>query len=304
MRLVTRSDFDGLGCGVLLSEMGIIDSFKFVHPKDVQDGKVEVTSDDVLANVPYVPGCGLWFDHHSSEAERALHSEGYQGCCKPAPSTARVIYDYYGGKEKLARFDELMAAVDKYDSGMLDREDVLHPTDWILLAFVMDPRTGLGRYHDYRISNYQLMAEMIEYCRTKSVDEIQEIPDVEHRINRYFAHEPKFREFLAAHSTIHQNVLVTDLRGVAETPCGNRFVVYAMYPETNISIRIIDGKANAFCVFAVGHSIFNRTSKTDVGSLMLRHGGGGHQQSGTCQISYDDADRVLKKLIAQMNQDG
>ncbi len=305
MRLVTRSDFDGLVCGVLLKEAGVIDSMKFVHPKDIQDGKIEITSDDVLTNIPYVPGCGLWFDHHSSEDERGLHQgKDFEGACKFAPSAARVIYDYYGGKDKFAHLADLMDAVDKFDSGMLDPDDVFHPKGWMLLAFIMDPRTGLGRYHDYRISNYQLMEDMIEYCRTKTVGEIQAIPDVEHRVTRYFEQEPRFREFIESHSTVRGNVLVTDLRGVTETPCGNRFVPYALYTEPNISIRIIDGKANEFCVFAVGHNVFNRGSNTNVGSLMLKHGGGGHERAGTCQVSYEDADRVLEELIKQMNQDG
>jgi hypothetical protein len=305
MRLVTRSDFDGLACGVLLAELGLVDDMKFVHPKDIQDGKVAVTDDDVLSNIPYVPGCGLWFDHHSSEDERGLHTEHeFEGCCKFAPSCARVIYDYYGGKKRFPRFGDLMDAVDKFDSGMLDPDDVFHPKDWILLAYVMDPRTGLGRYHDYRISNYQLMEEMIELCRTKSVDEIQQILDVKERIDRYHEHEPRFRQFLQDHSSVHGIVLVTDLRGVDESPCGNRFMVYALYPDPNISIRIIDGKANAFCVFAVGHNIFNRSSTTDVGSLLLEYGGGGHQRAGTCQVPYEDADRVLGELIDRMNRDG
>jgi len=305
MRLVTRSDFDGLVCGVLLREAGVIDSTKFVHPKDIQDGMVEITDDDVLTNIPFVPGCGLWFDHHSSEDERALHAQHeFQGASKFAASCARVIYEYYGGKEAFGRFGDLMDAVDKFDSGMLEPDDVFRPQGWILLAYVMDPRTGLGRYHDYRISNYQLMEELIEHCRAKSIDEILAVPDVKERVDRYGDHEEPFKAFITQHSAVHGNVLVTDLRGVSETPCGNRFIPYALYPDPNISIRIIDGKANAFCVFAVGHSIFNRTSNTNVGSLMLRYGGGGHERAGTCQVSYDDADRILGQVIEQMNQDG
>jgi len=305
MRLVTRSDFDGLACGVLLKELGLVDSMKFVHPKDIQDGKVDITADDVLTNIPYAPGCGLWFDHHSSEDERGLHEgQGFEGNCKPAPSCARVVWDYYGGKEKFPRFHDLMAAVDKFDSAALEIDDVLHPQGWMLLAFVMDPRTGLGRYHDYRISNYQLMEDMIDHCRTKTLEEILALPDVKHRTDRYFEHEPEFRDFISSRSSVHGNVLVTDLRGVTETPCGNRFVPYALYPDPNISIRVIDGRANAFCVFAVGHSIFNKSSATNVGSLLLEYGGGGHERAGTCQVSYGDAGRVLDELVARMNEDG
>jgi len=304
MRLVTRSDFDGLVCGVLLKEVGVIDSMKFVHPKDIQDGSVEITSGDVLTNIPYAPGCGMWFDHHSSENERALHEEYYfEGSCKAAASCARVIWDYYGGTERFALFHDLMTAVDKFDSATLGPDDIFHPKGWILLAYVMDPRTGLGRYHDYRISNYQLMEDMIDYCRTMTVDEILEIPDVQKRVARYVEHEPKFRRFLREHSTVHGTVLVTDLRGAEETPCGNRFIPYALFTEPTISIRIIDGKNKEFCVFAVGHNIFDKSSLTNVGSLMLRYGGGGHERAGTCQVSYEDADRVLEEFIAEMNKD-
>ena len=304
MRLVTRSDFDGLVCGVLLKEVGIFDSMKFVHPKDIQDGMVEVTPDDVLTNIPYVPGCGLWFDHHSSEDERALYEQhDYEGSCKAAPSCARVVWDYYGGEERFERFRDLMDAVDRFDSATLDPDDIFHPRDWILLAYVMDPRTGLGRYHDYRISNYQLMEDMIDYCRTMTVEQIQQVPDVQHRIDRYFEHEPKFRRFLTDHSSVCGTVLVTDLRGAEETPCGNRFMPYALFPEPTISIRIIDGKQNEFCVFAVGHNVFDKSSLTNVGSLMLKYGGGGHERAGTCQIPYEIADIVLDELIDQMNQD-
>jgi nanoRNase/pAp phosphatase (c-di-AMP/oligoRNAs hydrolase) len=306
MRLVTRSDFDGLVCGVLLKDIGVIDtSMKFVHPKDIQDGKVEVDENDVLTNIPYVPGCGLWFDHHSSEEERALYvGKEFEGSSMSAPSAARVIWEYYGGREKFPQLDSLMAAVDKFDSAQLDVDDVLHPLGWMLAAFVMDPRTGLGRYHDYRISNYQLMEDMIEYCRSMNADEILALPDVQERTTRYFEQEPLFKKFLDDHSSVHDNVLVTDLCGVSETPCGNRFMPYALYLDPNISIRIFDGKAGEFCVFAVGHSIFNRTSQTNVGSLLLKHGGGGHERAGTCQVSYEDADRVRDELIAQMNEDG
>lgn len=305
MRLITRSDFDGLACAVLLKEAGVIDAYKFVHPKDVQDGLVEVTPDDVLANVPYVPGCGLWFDHHSSEAERgAVGKEIKGGYSAPAPSTAHVIYDYYGGRKKFPRFDDLLAAVDKADSGQFTSDETLNPQGWVLLAFIMDARTGLGRYRDYRISNYQLMEDMIEYCRQLPIDEILAKPDAQERVRRYFEQDADFKQMIRAQTRTDGNVIVTDLRGVDPIATGNRFVIYSLYPQQNISIWIVDGRNKANCVFAVGHSIINRTSKTDVGSLMLKHGGGGHRAAGTCQVAYADAERVLAELIANMKQDG
>lgn len=304
MRLLTRSDFDGLACAVLLKEAGIIENYKFVHPKDIQDGIIDVTVNDVLANIPFVEGCGLWFDHHSSEEERVGLKNRYRGESRPAPSAARVIYDYYGGKDKLGHLEEMMNAVDKSDSGQYTFDDITNPRGWVLLSLIMDPRTGLGRFRDYRISNYELMEDMIEYCRKISIDEILEIPDVQERIKRYNEQNDLFREMLKRYSHTNGNVIITDLRGVDVIYSGNRFLIYTIYPEQNISVWVIDGKNKQNCVFAVGHSIINRTSKTDVGSLMLKYGGGGHKAVGTCQVPYEEAGKVLEALVSVMKKDG
>ncbi len=304
MRLVTRSDFDGLACGALLKELGVIDSWKFVHPKDIQDGLFEVSDNDVLANVPYVPGCKLWFDHHSSESERLGKDIQFEGESRLEDSAARVIYEYYGGKARLPHFEEMVVAVDKVDAAKLTRDEILNPTGWVLLGFIMDPRTGLGRFRDFRISNYALMEELMEACRTQNIEQILENPDVKERAEMYFEQDARFREMVAAHTTVHGNVIFSDLRDVSPIYTGNRFLVYSLYPEQNISIWLVDGRAKMNCPIAVGHSVLNRTSKTDVGALMLKYGGGGHHQVGTCQVDYDDVDRVIGEIIAKMNQDG
>ena len=303
MRVLTRSDFDGLACCVLLREVGVMDDITFVHPKDIQDGKVSVNSNDILANVPYVEGCGMWFDHHSSEEERH-NVKDFKGDSRLAPSAARVIFDYYGGKEKLGHLEEFVRNVDKADSGQFTREEILNPQGWVLLSFIMDPRTGLGRFRDYRISNYNLMMDMIGYCSSKSIDEILAIEDVKERITRYNSQEKEFEEMIQKHTTTDGNVIITDLRGQEEIKTGNRFVIYALHPEQNISIWLIDGKQRQNAVFAVGHSILNRTSKTNVGSLMLKYGGGGHAKVGTCQTPYTDAPRILRELTDKMKADG
>jgi nanoRNase/pAp phosphatase (c-di-AMP/oligoRNAs hydrolase) len=306
MRLLTRSDFDGLGCAVLLKQAGIIDEITFVHPKDVQDGKVEVGPNDVLTNIPYVPGCGLWFDHHSSEAERQAYGV-FAGMSDPtAPSAARVVFNYYddGKVFQDQRYHDLVRAVDKADSADFTVEEILNPSGWVLLSFIMDPRTGLGRYHDYRISNYQLMMDMIDYCRTMSIDEILSVEDVKQRVNRYFAQDRLFREMLLSNTTIRGNVIVIDLRNQEEIYTGNRFVLYSLYPEQNISIQVMWGLRRQNIVMTCGHSIINRSSQTDVGSLMLKYGGGGHRAVGTCQVPIDQADQILEQIILQMNRDG
>jgi len=306
MRLLTRSDFDGLACAVLLREAGVIDDRKFVHPKDVQDGIVEVTENDVLANIPYVPGCGLWFDHHSSEEERLklVKEFHFKGDSRPAPSCARIIYDYYGGKAKFGHLDEFINAADKSDTANFTTDEITNPKGWVLLSFIMDARTGLGRYRDYRIGNYQLMDDMIEYCRRMTADEILKVPDVQERVKRYFEQEEPFKRMLLEYSSADGNVIILDLRDVEEILSGNRFIIYTLYPRQNISIQIIWGKGKLNTVFTVGHSIINRTSKTDVGSLMLKYGGGGHRTVGTCQVDHTESEKALRYIIDLMKKDG
>jgi len=301
MRLITRSDFDGLVCAVLLKKAGIIESYKFVHPKDVQDGKIEANENDIAANIPYIPGCGLWFDHHMSEDERLKFNCDFKGESRWAKSCARVIYDYYGGAAKFPGIEAMMTAVDKTDSGDLTVDEVLNPQGWILLSFMMDPRTGLGRYKDYRISNYQLMEELIEMCRTMQIEEILANPDVKERMVRYAEQEAAYKQMIQEHATVDGKVLIIDLRNVEEIVTGNRFVEYSLYPDVLTSVRIMWGLNQQNTVFAVGHSIINRGSKVNVGSLMLKNGGGGHFQVGTCQVENDNVQKSLQDVVDKLN---
>jgi len=302
MQLVTRSDFDGLICATLLKTIGLIDSYRFVHPKDMQDGKYTVTSNDILANVPYVPGCGLWFDHHSSEQER-VGDVVFEGRYVAAPSCARVIWDYYGGHAAFpVGFDPMMTAVDKADSADLTVDEIEHPTGWIMLNFLMDPRTGLGRYHDYRISNYQLAEALVDYCATMPIDEILDLPDVRERVGRYWEQQALFRRMIADNATQQGRAVVLDLRRQEEIYTGNRFTIYGMFPETTVSLLTTQGFRNQNTVITCGHSIINRGSRVDVGGLMLSYGGGGHRAVGTCQVAHEDADRIIAELVARVNE--
>ena len=303
MRLLTRSDFDGLACAALLKELGIIDNWKFVHPKDVQDGLVDVTDDDVLANIPYVKGCNLWFDHHSSESERVGKDIEFEGESRIEDSCARVIYEYYGGKTKLPHFETMVISVDKVDSAKLSKEEILNPEGWVLLGYIMDPRTGLGRFRDFRISNYELMETLIDACASQDIDEILANPDVQERVKLYFEQDALFREMIAAYTKVDGNVVITDLRGVETIYTGNRFLLYSLYPDQNVSVWAVDGRGKQNCPIAVGHSIINRTCKTDVGALMLKYGGGGHFQVGTCQVPYDEADKTIGEIVDSMKAD-
>lgn len=303
-RLVTRSDFDGLVCAVLLKELGILDEIKFVHPKDMQDGKVEISDRDITTNLPYVPGVHLAFDHHLSETIRVGKRDNHI-IEADAPSAARVVYNYYGGKERFPTIsDAMMAAVDQADSAQYGIEDILKPQGWALLNFIMDARTGLGRFRDFRISNYQLMMELIDYCRSHGIDEILALPDVKERVDLYTEHEAKFSDQLARCSTIRGNVVVIDLRREETIYAGNRFMIYAMYPEANVSIHVLWGLKQQNTVLACGKSIINRSSKTNIGPLMLEYGGGGHEAAGTCQVDNDEAEAVLEEIVGRMRADG
>ncbi len=297
MRLLTRSDFDGIACAALLKELGVIDHMEYAHPKDLQDGKIAVTSDDVLANVPYVPGCGLWFDHHSSENERLALEGKYQGCSEEALSAARVVYDYYNDS-RLDKFDEMLKFVDRVDSAQLTEEEILNPEGWALLGFLCDPRTGLGYHKTFTISNLELMKKLMEALRTQSIDEILADADIQERVKMYFENDAKCKAFLKEQTVVDGPIAITDARGLTDMPPGNRFLVYSMFPKTNISIRMIDGRGKEFVAISLGYSILNRTAKVNVGSLMLKYGGGGHKAVGTCQVPYADADKVLAEVIA------
>ena len=297
MRLFTRSDFDGLACGAILVHLGIIDEWQFVHPKDIQDGLVHVTDTDILANVPYIPGCKLWFDHHSSETERLGEKAYFEGISRKAPSCARVVYEYYGGDAKLSRFAEMIRYVDKVDSGDLNEAEITKPSGWVLLGFIMDPRTGLGRFRDFTISNYDLMKALAGACAKKNIEEILAMPDVMERENVYFKEEKPFRHMLEKHSVVEDNVIITDLRGIDPIHAGNRFVIYSMFPEQNISVWIIEGKGNQNCAITVGYSIMNRSATLDIGSMLLKHGGGGHKQVGTCQVPHAEAEKTIAEIV-------
>ncbi len=302
--LVTRSDFDGLVCAAILKELKLIEEIKFVHPKDMQDGVIEITASDITTNLPYVEGVKIAFDHHESETIRVGEQINHIIDAN-APSAARVVYDYFGGKDKMPRIgDDLMVAVDKGDSADFNKDEVLNPQGWNLMNFLMDARTGLGRFREFTISNYQLMMELIDKCVEMPIEDILKLPDVEERVSLYVEHESKAKEQIERCASVHKNLVVLDLRTEDTIWAANRFLIYAMYPEQNISIHVMWGLKKQNTVFAVGKSIFDRSSKTNVGELMLSMGGGGHQVAGTCQVPNDQAESVLQSLTERINLDG
>ena len=303
-RLVTRSDFDGLVCAALLKHLGILEDVLFVHPKDVQDGKVELGPGDITTNLPYHPGVGLAFDHHHSETLRLADRAENHVIDPGAESAARVVYEHFGGAERFPGLEELMEAVDKGDAARFSLQEILQPTGWTLLNFLMDPRTGLGRFREFRISNYQLMMQLVDACTTLTVEQILESPDVKERVELYEAHAAAAREQIRRCASVTGNVVVLDLREEEVIHPTNRFTLYAMFPETSISIHVLWGLRRQNTVFAVGKSVLDRSSRTDVGQLMLAYGGGGHEAAGTCQVPNEDAERVLGELVARITADG
>ena len=306
-RLITRSDMDGLVCAILLKELGVVDEVSFAHPKDMQDNLIDVGPDDITTNLPYVEGVHIAFDHHASEVTRASGGTRNNHVIDPdAPSAARVVYDYFGGSDKFPNVSkEMMDAVDKADSAAFSKDDILNPQGWELLSFIMDSRTGLGRFRDFNISNYQLMMKLIEHCRTESsIESILALPDVKERTELYQDHQIKFKEQIERCSVVHDNLVVLDLRKEETIWAGNRFMIYAIFPQCNISMHVMWGKNKQNTVFAIGKSILNKTSKTHVGDLCLFHGGGGHAAAGTCQVENLKAENVMQELIEGINEDG
>lgn len=305
-RLVTRSDFDGLVCAVLLEELDLIDEIVFVHPKDMQDGKIEITKRDITTNLPYVPGAHMVFDHHESEAVRNSGRRDVNHIIEVhAPSAARVVYNYYGGAPTFPRItEEMMAAVDQADSAQYSREDILEPQGWVLLNYIMDARTGLGRFRDFRISNYALMMSLISCCASYTIEEILALPDVKERVDLYHAHEAKAKEQILHCACQIGNLVILDLRNEETIWAANRFLIYALFPTANISIHVIWGLKKQNTVLAGGKSILDRSSQTHVGNMMLEFGGGGHAAAGTCQIANEKADGMLTMLIERINRDG
>jgi len=304
-RLVTRSDFDGLVCAVLLEKLNMIDDILFVHPNDMQQGRVTITTGDITTNLPYLPGVHLAFDHHASEADRVGGQQENHIIDPDAPSAARVVYDYYGGKATFPGVDDaLMDAVDRADSAQFTMEEVLNPTGWALLSFIMDPRTGLGRFRGFRIPNYELMMALIEFCHEHTIDEILELTDVKERVDLYFEQQEKFIDQLKRCTVMHDKLAVIDLRDEETIYAGNRFMVYAVFPESNVSMHVLMGRDRQNIVLAVGKSIFDRSSKTNIGALMLEYGGGGHHAAGTCQVDHSRAEAVKLDLIGRITQDG
>jgi hypothetical protein len=298
MRLVTRGDLDGLASAVLITSCEEIDEILLIHPQDITDKRVTLTKDDIVANLPYQSGLGKWFDHHILTESNELPPEEFEGRYGLAPSAARMVYEYYlPNNPQIQRYELLLAETDRLDAAQLDIDDVLDPKDYILLGYTLDPRTGLGAFQDYFL-------DLVGWLKTKPIDEIMALPEVSERAQRIREQDSRFRELTVARSRLDANVVFTDFRDVTPPPVGNRFIVYTLFPQANISLRVHWGPSREHVAAAVGHSIFNRTSHTNVGMLMSRYGGGGHKGAGTCLLPAARAEDLIAEIIAAMKKDG
>ncbi|MCI0415253.1 exopolyphosphatase [bacterium] len=292
MRLVTRGDMDGLTCSVLITEMEDIDSIWLIHPQDITDKQFIVRSDDVFANLPYHPECGMWFDHHLLTDSNEKPPPDFKGMYRQAPSTARVIYEYYNSP-KLHRFEKLIAETDRMDSANLTMDDVLDPKDYVLLGFTVDPRTGLGRFEDYFLS-------LVKALKDFTIEEVLEMPEVQSRVDLMRSQWEEFKSLTTKHSRMEKNVVVTDFRDVDPIPVGNRFLVYTLFPDANVSLRIHWGPQKQHVAVVIGHAIFNRTCKVNIGELMSEYGGGGHMGAGSALLWEESAEESIKDIIKKL----
>ncbi|MGB0683314.1 MAG: exopolyphosphatase [Magnetovibrionaceae bacterium] len=300
-RLITRADFDGIVSGVLFRELDIIDEVLFVEPKAMQDGEVQVSGRDITSNLPYVPGVHLCFDHHLSEAER-LDDVPNRIIDPTAPSAARVVFNHYGGADRFPGISaDLMDAVDKADSAQYTEDEILAPTGWTFLNFLVDPRSGLGRFKDFTIPTMELMKDLMYYCRNHTIDEILHLPDVEERRHLYYEQEERAEMQSRRVAKVIDNVVVLDFRDEDVIYACNRFLVYALYPQCNVSVHILPGDGtHDRTLIAVGGSIINRTLKTEIGPLMLEYGGGGHAAAGTCQVAVADVEKTVDAIVERL----
>ncbi|HEY4640407.1 MAG TPA: exopolyphosphatase [Thermoanaerobaculia bacterium] len=301
MRLVTRGDLDGLTSAVIITMNEPIDQIVLVHPQDITDKRVEIRSDDVLANLPYHPNCGMWFDHHLLTDSNEKPPATVKGRYGLAPSAARLVYDYYlersPNDEALLRLAKLVDETDRLDSAQLSPDDVESPRDYILLGYTIDSRTGLGDFHGY-------FNKLIEWLKTMPIDEILRQPEVSRRVERIRNEQDEFKRLLQRNSFQLNNVVVTDLREIDHLPAGNRFLVYSLFPDTNVSLRVHWGPAHNSVIAAVGHSIFNRTCRTSAGELMSRFGGGGHRGAGTCVLPLEKAAEAIDEILFELQNNG
>jgi len=295
MRLVTRADLDGLACAQIVAENETLDDVVLVHPQEITDKKAQIRAGDVLANLPYHPSCARWFDHHLLTESNEKPPPDFDGLYRLAPSAAQLVWEYYGQD---ARYARLVDETNRLDSAQLSERDVTQPQGYILLGFTLDPRSGLGDEESYFM---RLLGWLRE---NRSIEDVLLIPEVNGRVVRMYEQNEDFCWTLMNTSRLDGNVVFTDFRRVKDPPAGNRFLIYTLFPEANVSVRAQWGRNRDHVMVQVGHSIFNRTCKTSVGELMSDYGGGGHRGAGSSPLPLLEADAKILEIIDTLRQNG
>lgn len=301
MRLVTRGDLDGLTSAVIITMKEPVDDILLVHPQEITDRTVDIRPDDILANLPFDPRAAMWFDHHLLTDSNQKPGPEFKGRYRIAASAARLVYEYYLEQSPddpaLLRLERLVDETDRLDAALLTPDDVENPRDYILLGYTIDSRTGLGSFDEY-------FRKLVEWLKTMSIQEVLRQPEVQARIERIRSESADFKSLLSRNSFQLNNVVVTDLRDIQRLPAGNRFLVYTLFPDANVSLRVHWGPRDDTVVAAVGHSIFNRTCKTSVGDLMSKYGGGGHKGAGTCILPLERAADAIDEILFELQANG
>ena len=316
MRLVTRADFDGLVCGALVTKFEPINDFLFVEPKFMQDGQVEIRRGDIITNLPYHPNCTLWFDHHITNTTPNFPQPIVlgQGGFRLAPSAARVVCEYYTeagnrrqpiGASKIQpqeilsflnaeRMQYLLHEADRIDAGKLEKEDVLNPQGYVLISMTTDGRNA---------GDEPYWLKIIDLLRDTTLGETLEEPDVKRRCQQIRDEQEKLRKLLLERADLRGNVIYVDLRGAKEIPDGNRFLIFTLFPQGNIQVKVThDTQRENTTAISVGYNIFNPTSKVNVGELLKNYGGGGHKVVGSSRVPNEKAEQAIKEILAAVTE--
>lgn len=287
MRIVTRPDFDGIVCAVLLAEAENIRSpIKWVEPYEIQHNKTEILDGDIIANLPFAEGCAMWFDHHCTNKA----SKPFKGVLKEAPSAACLIFEYY--KDNLQNdYTELVKYADKIDSADLTQDEVINVANYpyILLASTL---SNFGK------TDESYCNRLVQLLGSHKIDEVINDSEVKEQCGNVIIDDKNYKEHLLNNTKINQNLSITDFSDFDVAPNGNRFMVFSLFPETTVNIKIRnDRKDKERLVISIGHSIFNRTCIVNVGKLLAQFGGGGHHGAGSCSVSSNSAQDTIATII-------
>ena len=289
MRIVTRPDFDGVVCAALLKEALSIDApILWVQPSDMQHRQVTIQPGDIIANLPYHENCALWFDHHySNRPEGAV-----KGAFRIAPSAAGIVHDYY--RDRLKRdYTELIHQTDRIDSADLTVDEILRPENhpYVLLSMTITTRSP---------SEQSYWDHLVTLLQTRTIDQIMMDTAVQQRCRQVVADNDAYEEALRENTTLVEHVAITDFRNHDPAPDGNRFLVYSLFPDCTVSVKIV--YQDQLASIKVGHSIVNRGCRVNVGQMLASFGGGGHPGAGACRFPREKSTDYLERIVAILLQ--